>query len=212
MHTLLEHPKPLFDYFKNQTIRRYQANEIILKEGDKSESIFLIEKGQVVVSLQESDCQSIILNYLYEGDFFGEIGIFKSEAVRSAQVTAKEECKIIEISYREFKARAAKNPNILYSLSHQLFKRLQKANIKVLDLAFIDVQGRIARTLLDLGQKPDAMSHPEGVQIKITRQEMARIVGCSRESAGKVFRDLDHSGIIKISEGSTIVIKDNQQL
>ena len=76
---------------------------------------------------------------------------------------------------------------------------------KVSDLAFLDVTGRVARTLLDLCKQPDAMTHPDGMQIKITRQEIGRIVGCSREMVGRVLKSLEEQGLIT-ARGKTMVV------
>ena len=76
---------------------------------------------------------------------------------------------------------------------------------KVADLSFLDVTGRIASTLLELSKEPDAMTHPQGMQIKITRQELGRIVNCSREMAGRVLKDLEEQGLIEV-HGKTIVV------
>ncbi len=83
--------------------------------------------------------------------------------------------------------------------------RLRKTSRKVRDLAFTDVQGRVARTLLDLCKEPDAMTHPDGMQIKITRQELGRIVGCSREMVGRVLKSVEEDQLISVS-GKTIVV------
>ena len=79
------------------------------------------------------------------------------------------------------------------------------ARKRVSHLAFLDVTGRIAGTLLDLCKQPDDMTHPDGMQIRITRQEIGRIVGCSREMAGRVLKDLEERGLISVS-GKTIVV------
>ena len=92
----------------------------------------------------------------------------------------------------------------MFSLASQMARRLRNTTQKVRDLAFLDVTGRIARTLLDLSKQPDAMTHPDGTQIKVTRQELARIVGCTREVAGKVLKNLEQ-GLIS-AKGQTIVI------
>ena len=84
-------------------------------------------------------------------------------------------------------------------------KRLRDTTQKVGDLAFVDVTGRIASTLLDLSKQPDAVTHPDGMQIKVTRQEIARIVSCSREMAGRVLKTLEDQGLIS-AKGKTIVI------
>ena len=82
---------------------------------------------------------------------------------------------------------------------------LRRTSRKVGHLAFMDVTGRIARTLLDLTNEPDAMTHPEGMQIRITRQELGRIVGCSREMVGRVLKTLEEQNLITAS-GKTIVV------
>jgi CRP/FNR family cyclic AMP-dependent transcriptional regulator len=82
---------------------------------------------------------------------------------------------------------------------------LRNTSRKVGDLAFMDVTGRVARALLDLSKEPDAMTHPEGMQIKITRQELGRIVGCSREMVGRVLKVLEEQGHIAV-KGKTMVI------
>ncbi len=78
-------------------------------------------------------------------------------------------------------------------------------NRKIGDLAFMDVSGRVARSLLDLCKEPDAMTHPDGMQIRITRQELGRIVGCSREMVGRVLKTLEEQHLISVS-GKTIVV------
>src|SRR5690606_32352042 len=93
----------------------------------------------------------------------------------------------------------------LFSLSKQVAKRLRDTTRKVGDLAFLDVTGRVARTLLDLCKQPDAMTHPDGMQIKITRQEIGRIVGCSREMVGRVLKTLEDQELIS-ARGKTMVI------
>ncbi|HAU02592.1 MAG TPA: transcriptional regulator Crp, partial [Porticoccaceae bacterium] len=75
----------------------------------------------------------------------------------------------------------------------------------VSDLAFLDVTGRVARTLLDLCKEPDAMTHPDGMQVKITRQEIGRIVGCSREMVGRVLKELEGQGLVSVA-GKTMVV------
>jgi CRP/FNR family cyclic AMP-dependent transcriptional regulator len=98
-----------------------------------------------------------------------------------------------------------RQPDFLFSLSKQLAKRLRDTTRKVGDLAFLDVTGRVARTLLDLCKEPDAMTHPDGMQIKITRQEIGRIVGCSREMVGRVLKILEDQELIS-AHGKTMVV------
>ena len=94
---------------------------------------------------------------------------------------------------------------MIFSLAAQLSTRLQKTSRKVVDLAFLDVTGRVAHALLELTKEPDAMTHPDGMQIKITRQEIGRIVGCSREMVGRVLKTLEQQGLVSVS-GKTMVV------
>ncbi len=94
---------------------------------------------------------------------------------------------------------------ILYSIGAQLSKRLLDTSRKASRLAFLDVTGRIVRTLNDLCLEPDALSHPQGTQIRVSRQELARIVGCSREMAGRVLKQLQIDGKLH-ARGKTVVV------
>ena len=94
---------------------------------------------------------------------------------------------------------------MLLELTSQIVERLGKTTQKVGDLAFLDVTGRVARQLLDLCDQPDAMTHPEGMQIKITRQEIGRLVGCSREMVGRVLKTLEDQGLVNV-KGKTMVV------
>ena len=98
-----------------------------------------------------------------------------------------------------------KHPEFLFAISKQIAQRLRDTTRKVSDLAFLDVTGRVARTLLDLCKEPDAMTHPDGMQIKITRQEIGRIVGCSREMVGRVLKDLEERELVSVA-GKTMVV------
>ncbi|MCB1555151.1 MAG: helix-turn-helix domain-containing protein, partial [Xanthomonadales bacterium] len=94
---------------------------------------------------------------------------------------------------------------ILFAIGQQLTKRLLHTSRKASRLAFMDVTSRIVNTLNDLCEEPDAMSHPQGTQIRVSRQELARIVGCSREMAGRVLKQLEEDGALE-AHGKTIVV------
>jgi CRP/FNR family cyclic AMP-dependent transcriptional regulator len=97
------------------------------------------------------------------------------------------------------------HPEILFTIGQQMASRLRNTTRKVGDLAFYDVTGRVARTLIELSREPDAMTHPDGMQIKITRQELGRLVNCSREMAGRVLKTLEEQQLIAVN-GQTIVV------
>src|SRR5690554_1756952 len=194
------------DYFLSQCHRRrYPAKSTIIYAGDKSDSLFYIVKGSVTVIIEDDDGREMIMAYLNAGDFFGEMGLFDNMDSRSAWVKAKTECEVAEISYPKFREIAQQDLGVLYFIGEQMASRLRQTTRKVGDLAFLDVTGRVARTLLDLCKEPDAMTHPDGMQIKITRQEIGRIVGCSREMVGRVLKTLEDQGLVRV-KGKTMVV------
>jgi len=184
--------------------RRYPAKSTIIHAGDSSDTLYYIIKGGVTVIIEDDDGREMIVAYLNAGDFFGEMGLFGHED-RSAWIKTKTECEVGEISYTKFIELTATHPQVLIALTRQLANRLRDTTRKVGDLAFLDVTGRVARTLLDLCTEPDAMTHPDGMQIKITRQEIGRIVGCSREMVGRVLKTLEEQGLVSV-HGKTMVV------
>ena len=186
----------------------FRAKSVVLKQGELSNSLCLILDGSVSVMVEhESEAgHMLVVAYLNPGDFVGEMGLFDNDQpVRSAMVVAKTQCEVAEISYERFHLIRNQFPDILYAVSRQLGARLRLTTRKLSDLAFVDVSGRIAHTLLDLCKEPDAMTHPDGMQIKITRQELGKIVGCSREMAGRVLKNLEQDGLVSVS-GKTMVV------
>ena len=185
--------------------RTYPAKTVIINAGDHSDELYYLIKGSVSVLIEDDDGHEIVLAYLNEGDFFGEIGMFDEKRERSAWVRARTQCEVASISYERLRAVSPQLPEVLYAMLSQLALRLRNTSRKVSDLAFMDVSGRVARALLDLCKQPDALTHPDGMQIRITRQELGRIAGCSREMVGRVLKNLEEEHLISVS-GKTIVV------
>ena len=184
--------------------KSYASGNRIIHPGDPSNTLYYILHGSVKIMVEDDTGHEMVLAYLNKGDFFGEMGLF-AENERSALVIAKEQCEVAEIQYSKFRVLVQNDPDILMHMAGQLATRLRDTSRKVIDLAYLDVTGRIAHTLLDLAKQPDAMTHPDGMQIRITRQEIAKIVGCSREMAGRVLKELQQQGLIS-AHGKTIVV------
>ena len=184
--------------------RKYPAKSTIIYAGDQGDTLSYIIKGSVSVLLEDDDGREMVVAYLNEGDFFGEMGLF-GQTDRSAWIRAKAECEVGEISHAKFQELSKDYPEFLFAVGVQISKRLRDTTRKVGDLAFLDVTGRVARTLLDLCNEPDAMTHPDGMQIKITRQEIGRIVGCSREMVGRVLKTLEDQELVSV-KGKTMVV------
>jgi CRP/FNR family cyclic AMP-dependent transcriptional regulator len=204
---LPENLSPSLHAMLNQaTIKTYPARSTIINKGDVSSSMFFIVSGSVTIISQETGKRDIVLAYLNEGSFFGEMGLFeKTQPLRTALVRTRVRSNIIEINYEQFLAFSKSYPELLFDLCSQLSFRLKETTRKVTDLTILDVTGRIARCLLDLSNQPDAVVRPNGTQIHITRQEIGKLVGCSREMVGRVLKTLEDQHTIKTS-GKTILI------
>ncbi len=185
--------------------RHYPAKSTIIYADDKPDVLYFILDGSVTVLIEDSDGREIVLAYLNKGDFFGELGLFDEQLSRSAWVRARASCEVAEISYTKFRQIAQEHSDIVFTMASQMASRLRITSRKVSDLAFMDVSGRVARTLLDLCKQPDAMTHPDGMQIRITRQEIGKIVGCSREMVGRVLKSMEEQELIHV-KGKTIVV------
>lgn len=192
-------------------IKKYPAKSTIIRPGDIGDRLYLILEGSVSVCVEETEGEhELILAYLNKSEFVGEIGIFKRSEIRKVSVITRCECHLAEISYDRFR-HVLKNElkdysaDIFYMIGEQLSSRLLNTSRNFCDLAFMDVEGRIARTLLELCQKPDAMTHPEGMQLHISRQEIAQMVSCSREMAGRILKELEKKNLIT-AHGKTIVV------
>ncbi|MDG6881867.1 cAMP regulatory protein [Phocoenobacter uteri] len=187
-------------------IHRYPSKTTLIHAGEKAETLYYIISGSVSVFVKDDEHKEMILSNLCEGEFVGEISLFEEqECIRTASVKTRGTCEIAEISYSKFKQLIHINPDILMYLSAQMARRLRQTSMQASNLAFLDVTGRIAQTLMNLTKQPDAMTHPDGMQIKITRQEIGQMVGCSRETVGRILKMLENDGLIT-AHGKTVVV------
>lgn len=209
----LPHTDALEKFLQLSQVKTYPAKCNIIRPGDIGDRLYYIMSGSVSVSYKRDDGPDLVLAYLNKGDFIGEIGVFKPVEVRAVSVDTRTRCQLAEFAYADLKP-ALQNQmkdcavDFLFMVAEQISSRLLRTNRRYSDLAFLDVEGRIARILLDLCAEPDAMSHPDGVQLYISRQEISRIAGCSREMAGRVLKELEEKKLIH-AHGKTIVVHKN---
>lgn len=192
-------------------IQHLPSKQLIVRPGDAADKLYYLLEGSATVTMADEEGNDIILGYLNDGDFIGETGIFvRQQQHRQVTVRTRTPCTIAEITYDRIDSLARSElkqdyPGILIALGKHVSNRLMQANRKVGHLAFMDAAGRIASTLLDLCKQPDALTHPEGMQIKISRTELGRLVGCSREMVGRVIKNMEQQGLIT-AKGKTIVV------
>ncbi|MGE0384029.1 MAG: cAMP-activated global transcriptional regulator CRP [Gammaproteobacteria bacterium] len=185
--------------------RIFSPKSMIIRQGDPTGELFYIVDGSVKVLLEDDQGHEIVLAYLNAGEFFGELGLFHEDNRRSALVRARSRCEVAQISYHKLKSLSDIFPDLMLLMNTQLAERLKNMNRKLGNLAFMDVYGRIARALLELCKEPDAITHPDGMLVRVTRQELARIVGCSREMVGRVLKQMEEAHQVAV-EGRSIIV------
>ncbi|MGD8925541.1 MAG: cAMP-activated global transcriptional regulator CRP [Thioalkalispiraceae bacterium] len=195
--------------------RKIPKKGLILKAGGAADRLYYLIDGSASVIDSDEDGNEIILAYLNTGDFIGEMGLFYKTEQRTANIRARSACVLAEIEYDKlhtlFQGELKnEHPQILTAVGLQLSQRLLQTSRRVTRLAFMDVSGRIARTLTELCSEPDAKTHPDGMQLHISRQEIARIVGCKRETVGRVLKNMQQQGLVA-ARGMDIVVHDSIQ-
>lgn len=193
-------------FIAKATKRSYPAKQSIIRAGDEPQSLFLILEGSMSVAVQDDDNREMVLAYLNPGDFFGEMCLFPEQKTRTAEVRTRTQTLVAEIGYDNFRRFIREHPEVMLSLAGQLAQRLCATTQRLTDLAFLDVQGRVAHEILNLCRQPDAQPHVRGTLVRISRQELARIVGCSREMAGRVLKKLTDDGTVTVQGRSIVVL------
>ena len=207
---------PLFASFSDQQLstllrcvqhRRYPRNSLIVRAGDETDALYIILSGQVKVLIPDDEGHEVILSMMGPHDFFGEMGLLDDQP-RSASVEALEPCEMLQVSKAGFTACLKDNFDLAMQIIRNLVKRLRDADRKIESLALIDVYGRVARLLFDLAVEVDGQWL---VQRAPPKQEIARMIGASREMVSRVVKDLHEKGLIR-AEKRKIILLDRQSM
>jgi len=193
-------------FIAQATKRSHPAKKVIIHAGDEPQSLYFLLEGSMSVSVQDEDNREMVLAYLNPGEFFGEMCLFPEQKTRTAEVRTRTQVLVAEIGFEAFRRFIREQPEIMLTLAGQLASRLRATTQRLTDLAFLDVQGRVAHEILNLCRQPDAQPHARGTLVRISRQELARIVGCSREMAGRVLKKLSADGTVSVQGRSVVVL------
>jgi CRP/FNR family transcriptional regulator, cyclic AMP receptor protein len=176
----------------------------IIAAGDMTDSLYVIISGRLKVMMTDDDGGEVILAILSANEFFGEMGLL-DDAPRSASVVAIEPCELLSLSKKDFKKCMAENFEMTMTVMRGIVKRLREADKKIGSLALMDVYGRVARLLLEMSETIDGQ---KVVTKKLAKQDIAKMIGASREMVSRVMKDLQTGGFIEVKGGS-IFLKDN---
>jgi len=179
-------------------------NARIIGAGDPTDSLFIVINGRLKVLMSDDQGREVILSILGPGEFFGEMGLL-DDSPRSASVVSLEACELLTITKTDFKRSLAENFELSLMVMRGLVKRLREADQKIGSLALMDVYGRVARLLLEMAED---VNGEKVVVKKLSKQDIAKMIGASREMVSRVMKDLELGGYIEV-RGRSIALRDN---
>src|SRR6478736_5641134 len=182
--------------------KTYPKNAVVLTEGEAGDSLYMIQAGKVKVFIGDEEGREIILKILGPGSFFGEMSMIDKQP-RSASVTTIEQSTFLVLTHVAFERCVEQVPRIAALVMQCLAQRVREADRKIGTLALMDVYGRVASTLLELSVYSNGKMMKPG---KLSQQDLANMVGASREMVNRILKDLSERGFISIESKSITII------
>lgn len=204
--TLMLRNVPLFSALPDEQLsllaraagrKSFPHNATVISAGDPSDALYLVVAGRLKVMMSDEEGREVILAILSAGECFGEMSVI-DDAPRSATVTAIDPCELVVISKYDFKKCLAENSGIAEGVMKVLVKRLREADNKIGSLALMDVCGRVARLLMEMA---DTVDGQKVIKRKLAKQDIAKMVGASRETVSRAMKHLQNSGYIELRSG-----------
>ncbi len=201
----------LFASFSDQQIttlltyvqhRSFARNVYIMHAGEETDSLYVMLSGKAKVVLTDDHGREVILGFMGPQDFFGEMGILDDQP-RSASVLTLEPCEMLRLGKAGFMTCVKDHSEVAMLVIRNLVKRLRAADRKIESLALVDVSGRVARLLIDVAQEIDGKL----VVVRApAKQEMARMIGASREMVSRVMKELEQRCLIRVERRSIVIL------
>lgn len=196
---------------KALTSRTVSRGHVVFKEGDEGDRLFIVLEGKVKITRASADGRENLIAVLGAGEMFGELSLF-DPGPRTASVSAVTDATLASLDHDDLRPLLLERPGVGVELLRALAQRLRRTNDAMADLVFTDVPGRVAKALLDLSAK-FGVAEAEGVRVRhdLTQEELAQLVGASRETVNKALSEFAHRGWLRI-EGRSVLILDQDRL
>ena len=185
--------------------RHFAKNEIVFHQDDPAAHVYLIASGTVKISVEDESGQEVVIALIRGGEVFGELALF-DEGQRSATVTALAETTAFALASRDFNDVIQKNPAAMRQLLGLLAQRIRHSTGHIEDLVFLDLPGRVAKTLLDQNE----ILGGKGT-IDLTQEDISHIAGATRVAVNRVLVDFERRGLVSLGRGS-LKIRDVEAL
>ncbi|NMR18710.1 Crp/Fnr family transcriptional regulator [Cellulomonas fimi] len=185
--------------------------DVLFHEGEPGDRLYVIERGKIKLGRRSNDGRENLLSVLGPGEMFGELSLF-DPGPRTATASVVADARLQELAHRDLVAWLQTNPAVAKHLLQALARRLRRTNEALADLVFSDVPGRVAKALLDLSTR---FGEPveDGLRVAhdLTQEELAQLVGASRETVNKALADFAARGWVR-REGRAVVLLDVDRL
>lgn len=184
------------------SLRSIPRNGVVLRAGDRTDNVYFVLNGAFKVLVSDEEGREVILSIMGQGDLFGEMGVI-DEHPRSATVQAGSGGQLVVIAKSDFHRCLADSFDVSLHIMRSLVQRLRSADRQIESLALLDVYGRVARLLLDMGER--AADGQLVVPNPPSRQDIAKMIGASREMVSRVMKDLQTQGLIEEVDGRMLL-------
>ncbi len=193
------------------TTRSVARGHVVFREGDEGDRLFIVIDGKVKISRAAADGRENLLAVLGAAEMFGELSLF-DPGPRTASVSAVTDSTLASLDHDDLRPLLVERPGVAVELLAALAQRLRRTNEAMADLVFTDVPGRVAKALLDLAEK-FGVTEADGIRVRhdLTQEELAQLVGASRETVNKALSEFAHRGWLRI-EGRSVLILDAERL
>jgi CRP/FNR family cyclic AMP-dependent transcriptional regulator len=187
-------------------VQSYRKDVVIIQEGDYGDTLHIILSGRVKVFATGDNDREVVIDTHGPGEFIGEMSL--DGGPRSASIITLEPMVCSVVTRVTLRDHIAQHPDFAFDLLAKVIRRARRATMNVKNLALLDVYGRVARTLLDMAEEIDGIKI---IRHKVSRQDMAKVVGASREMVSRVMKDLEERGVIETQDNGSVVIKERLQ-
>jgi CRP/FNR family transcriptional regulator, cyclic AMP receptor protein len=193
------------------TTRKVDRGHVVFSEGDTGDRLFIVLEGKVKISRSAADGRENLLAVLGPSEMFGELSLF-DPGPRTATATAVTDSALASLDHDDLRPLLVAQPAVASQLLAALAQRLRRTNEAMADLVFSDVPGRVAKALLDLAERFGA-DEVDGVRVHhdLTQEELAQLVGASRETVNKALSEFANRGWLRL-EGRTVLLLDRERL
>ena len=178
---------------------------VLFSEGDEGDHLYVIVEGKLKLGTSSGDGRENLLSVLGPGEMFGELSLFDPEP-RTSTATAVTDAKLVSLAHEAVIGLVTSNPQTSLELLRRLAQRLRKSNEILADLVFADVPGRVAKAIMDLGER-FGVQKDDGLHVNhdLTQEELAQLVGASRETVNKARADFAARGWVKLEPRAVLV-------